>query len=216
MSSACTHHSHHSDIYTISPRAYTSILAWKEPREEARAEEKEGGGGGGAEEGRRRNRREEDEASEIRLETSNLPESPASCNYHVCQPTRAPFPRHLTLSLTPPPRVCHTVGHPFLRRAVAAVVFISPFTPPPRLTVFLPNLPPPSSPRLTLPIRPTARLAALPTPDAVRRATPDRVPTKLLATPDDSGSGNRDSSKRGTSPVTRAVFSSWMRSTRSP
>lgn len=98
------------------------------------------------------------------------------------------------------PCVCHTVGHPFLRRAVAAVVFISPFTLPPRLTVLLPNLPP----CLTLPIRPTARLAALPTPDAVRRATPDRVPTKLLATPDDSGSGNRDSSKRRTSPVTRA------------
>ena len=162
----------------------------KEPREEKGAEERGRRG--------RRNGREEDEASEIRLETSNLPESPASCNYHVCQPTRAPSP--FAHPFATYPCVCHTVGHPFLRRAVAAVVFISPFTLPPRLTVLLPNLPP----CLTLPIRPTARLAALPTPHAVRRATPDRVPTKLLATPDDSGSGNRDSSKRRTSPVTRA------------
>lgn len=117
------------------------------------------------------------------VQLSRLPTNP--CTF----PLRSPYPC-----------VCHTVGHPFLRRAVAAVVFISPFTLPPRLTVLLPNLPP----CLTLPIRPTARLAALPTPHAVRRATPDRVPTKLLATPDDSGSGNRDSSKRRTSPVTRA------------
>lgn len=44
------------------------------------------------EKGAARNRREEDEASEIRLETSNLRESPASCNYHVCQPDCAPSP----------------------------------------------------------------------------------------------------------------------------
>lgn len=58
-----------------------------------------------------RNRHEEDEASEIRLETLNLRESPASCNYHVCQPARAPSPDspfcypcvpHSRLPLSPP------------------------------------------------------------------------------------------------------------------
>lgn len=147
-----------------------------------------------------RNRHEEDEASEIRLETLNLRESPASCNYHVCQPARAlspdspfyyPCVPHSRLPLSPP----------------------SPSPPsPPSRRFHLSFHPAPSSHRMRDPlalssvlshpsIRPTARLAALPTPAPwyAPSATPDRVPTKLLATPDDSGSGNGDSSKRRTS-----------------
>lgn len=132
------------------------------------------------------------------MQLSRLPTNPCT------------FPPH---PFAHPPRVPHSrppLSPPRRRRRR----FHLSFHPAPSSHRVPPQLVPP--PRLTLPIRPTARLAALPTPDAVRRATPDRVPTKLLATPDDSGSGNRDSSKRRTSPVTRAVFSSWMRSTRSP
>lgn len=85
MSAACTHHRH--VMYTVSRVLHLDIRVERAARRSARGRK----GCGGARRGRR-NRREEDEASEIRLETSNLPESPASCNYHVCQPTRAPSP----------------------------------------------------------------------------------------------------------------------------
>lgn len=132
----------------------------------------------GSEEWDERNRREEDEASEIRLETSNLPESPASCKYHVCLPASSPshgsplYPsvyvfvhvracRYLCVCMCVRVRVCVSAT-PF-SAAPSPPSFSSLLSPCPRLTVHPLAVPQ----ALSHPsIRPTARLAALPTPDA--------------------------------------------------
>lgn len=148
--------------------SYLRRKAAKEPGRKGRPAVENAGRDGRDE----RNRREEDEASEIRLETSNLPESPASCKYHVCQPPLPPTAHPFTLSCTYSfmcaradvsvrARVCVSAT-PF-SAAPSPPSFSSLLSPCPRLTVHPLAVPQ----ALSHPsIRPTARLAALPTPDA--------------------------------------------------